>query len=124
MCPSSEKREIRDFKLKRPCENCPFRKEGGIELAPGRLQGIINTLVNDDMTTFQCHKTVYGEKTGGEWDDETGQYRPSGKESMCAGAIIYLEKAGQPTVGMRLGRALGLYDPSVLAPVYGEIIDP
>jgi len=36
------------FKLRRPCANCPFLKQGAIELAPGRLDGIVETLVSDD----------------------------------------------------------------------------
>ncbi|KVD52832.1 hypothetical protein WI87_26260 [Burkholderia ubonensis] len=111
------------FKLRRPCENCPFRKNGAIQLAPGRLAGIIKHLVRDDHGTFQCHKTVHNQHTGGEWDDD-GNYVASGQESMCAGAMIYLEKIGRPTVGMRLGRVLGLYDSERLLPSFGDIIDP
>ncbi|HBX5175140.1 TPA: hypothetical protein MH391_21585 [Klebsiella pneumoniae] len=32
------------LRLKKPCANCPFKKEGAIELAPGRLEGIINDI--------------------------------------------------------------------------------
>jgi len=111
------------FKLRRPCENCPFRKKGAIPLAPGRLEGIIELLVRDDHSTFQCHKTVYNAHTGGEWDDN-GNYLVSGQESMCAGAMIYLEKIGRPTVGMRLGCVFGQYDSERLLPAFGDIIDP
>lgn len=62
-----------------------------MELMPGRLEGIIETLVEDDHSTFQCHKTVHNSRTGGSWDDE-GNYEATGLESMCAGAMIYLEK--------------------------------
>ncbi|RQQ47595.1 hypothetical protein [Burkholderia stagnalis] len=111
------------FKLRRPCENCPFRKNGAIQLAPGRLERIVEHLVSNDHSTFQCHKTVHNAHTGGEWDDD-GNYVASGQESMCAGAMIYLEKIGRPTVGMRLGRVLGRYDPERLLPAFGDIIDP
>ena len=111
------------FKLRRPCNNCPFLKTGAIELAPGRLEGIIDGLTKDDHSTFQCHKTVHNERTGGEWNEE-GVYEASGQESMCAGAIIYLEKAGRPTVGMRLGRAFGIYDPQKLMPSFQDVIEP
>ena len=116
----------RTFALKAPCENCPFRKVGAIQLQPGRLEGIVETLTADDMSTFHCHKTVHSQ-LGGEWvDDEDGgtRYVASNKEAMCAGAIIYLEKIRQPTVGMRLGRALGVYDPATLRPSYDDILDP
>jgi hypothetical protein len=111
------------FRLKKPCANCPFLKCGAIDLAPGRLDSIIAQLVGDDHSTFQCHKTVHHKVTGGQWDEE-GHYHSSGKESMCAGAIIYLEKMGRPTVGMRLGRVFGVYDPKVLAPHHDLVLDP
>jgi hypothetical protein len=93
------------YRLKKPCANCPFRKQGAIHLAPGRLDGIIDTLMLDDFSTFQCHKTVHSPQ-GGEWDDE-GNYQPSGQEAMCAGAAAYLMKAGRPTVGMRVALITG-----------------
>ncbi|MDH0341983.1 hypothetical protein [Chromobacterium haemolyticum] len=111
------------FKLRRPCENCPFLKVGAIDLAPGRLKGIIDGLVHDDHSTFQCHKTVHSNRTGGQWGDD-GNYRASGHESMCAGAMIYLEKLGRPTVGMRLGRVFGLYSPERLKPCFDDVIEP
>lgn len=43
---------------------------------------------------------------------------------MCAGAMIYLEKIGRSTVGMRLGRVLGKYDVERLSPAFGDVIDP
>lgn len=110
------------FRLKRPCKNCPFRKTGAIKLQPGRLHGIIATLIDNDHTTFQCHETVHG-PTGGEWDEEN-QYVASGQEAMCAGAMIYLEKRGRPTVAMRLGQLLGRYKPETLLVHEAEIIDP
>lgn len=111
------------FKLRKPCQNCPFLKKGAIDLTVGRLAGIIKTLLEDDYSTFQCHKTVHNERTGGEWDDD-GNYVSSGQESMCAGAMIYLEKVGRPTVAMRLGRAFGAYEPDVLEPHFSAVIDP
>jgi hypothetical protein len=88
------------LRLKKPCANCPFRKEGAIELQPGRLEGIIAGLEEDDHSTFLCHKTVHHE-SGGEWN-ESGDYEASGNEAMCAGAAIYLMKIGRPTVTMRV----------------------
>ena len=44
---------------KRPCSNCPFRCDGeGIELRPGRLEGIVADLLANDQHTFVCHKTL------------------------------------------------------------------
>jgi hypothetical protein len=85
-----------NFKLKKPCENCPFLKEGAIKLSPGRLDDIIETLKND-QNHFQCHKTVHS-KRGGDWiEDEDGElhYQPSGNESQCVGSMVYLLKQGR-----------------------------
>jgi len=43
---------------------------------------------------------------------------------MCAGAMIYLEKLGLPTVGMRLGRVLGVYSRDDLGPHFDAVIEP
>lgn len=109
------------FRLKRPCANCPFLKEGAIELEPGRLQGIIDHLVEDDSSSFSCHKTVHCKK-GGEWDDE-GVYHASGHESMCAGAAAYLLKKGRPTIGMRLAFATGSASPDEWDDAKNLVID-
>jgi hypothetical protein len=95
------------FALKRPCHNCPFLKLGAIELHPGRLDEIIADITGDDMASFHCHKTL---------DNETKSY--------CAGAMIYLYKAGHPNVAMRLGQAFGMFDPESLAPSFVDVIDP
>jgi hypothetical protein len=102
------------FLLKRPCANCPFLKVGAIELRPGRVAGIIAGLIADDESVFHCHKTTH------HYDDE---YEPCGTESYCAGALIYLYKAGHPNVAMRLGQALGMFDPQALADSFDDVID-
>lgn len=111
------------FKLHKPCKNCPFRKSGAIELAPGRFEGIVKQLVDDDQSTFLCHETVHNARSGGEWSDE-GEYFATGRESMCAGAMILLEKLGRPTVAMRIGRVLGEYDPARLQASFDTVIEP
>lgn len=98
------------LRLKRPCANCPFLKQDAIELAPGRLDGIISGLIEDDHSTFQCHKTVHS-VSGGEWDDD-GNYAPSGHEAMCAGAAAYLMKHKRPSVAMRIAFATGAATPA------------
>lgn len=110
------------FALKAPCGNCPFRIHGAIELEPGRLDGIIQDLVKNDCSTFQCHKTVHSKTTGGDWDDD-GNYVSTGKEAMCVGAMIYLEKLGRPTVGMRIAQIRGVYDPRQFEKLHPQIID-
>lgn len=90
---------------------------------PGRLKDIIENLVNDDYSTFQCHKTVHNERTVGRWSEE-GEYKASGQESMCAGAMIYLEKIGRPTVGMRIAKVFGIYGVESLTASFNDVIDP
>lgn len=98
------------LRLKKPCANCPFRKEGAIELRPGRLEGIISGMIERDHATFHCHKTVHS-KRGGDWDEHEN-YHPSGQEAMCAGAAAYLLKKQRPTVVMRAAFAFGLAQPA------------
>jgi hypothetical protein len=97
------------FRLKTPCANCPFRREGAIELAPGRLDGIMQGLLANDQDTFHCHKTVHSSR-GGVWN-EHGDYQPSGHEAQCAGAAAFLLKAGRPSVLMRLAMMAGAIRP-------------
>ena len=97
------------LRLRKPCSNCPILREGGIQLEPGRVDEILNSLLEDDKTTFQCHKTVHCNK-GGEWTDD-GEYQTSGHEAMCAGAAAVLMKRGRPTVIMRVAFALGVATP-------------
>ena len=115
------------FALKKPCANCPFLKEGAIELCEGRLEGIIQDISEDDYSGFMCHKTVHS-KVGGEWtEDEDGEttYHASGRESQCVGALVYLEKIGRPNVRMRLGQAFGAYNPDkMMAECSHLVIDP
>lgn len=77
---------------KRPCANCPFRKDGcGVELQPGRLEEIIADLLTDDSKTFVCHKTL------------------GTKERMtCAGALAVMTKLGRMPVIGRLGLLTGV----------------
>lgn len=114
-----------NFKMKKPCANCPFLKEGAIELAKGRLESIIESLMNDH-NHFQCHKTVHG-KQGGEWfEDENGEerYEPSGNESQCVGSMIYLLKAKAPNVTMRLAASFKMLSFDELMKQANDIIDP
>ncbi len=98
------------LRLKKPCSNCPFLVKGAIQLEPGRVDKILNDLLANDQTTFQCHKTVHCDD-GGEWTEE-GEYKASGHEAMCAGAAAVLLKRGRPTVNMRVGFAMGVAKPT------------
>jgi hypothetical protein len=110
-----------NFNLKAPCGNCPFKKEGAIELMRGRLDGIIKELHND-YRTFECHKTVHGPK-GGTWTDED-RYKPSGNESACVGAIAYMLKLNRTSILTRLGVMDGKVDLRAMRALGPQIIDP
>ncbi len=115
------------FALKKPCGNCPFLKDGAIELAPGRLQSIAKGLLDDDHSNFHCHKTVYNERTGGsmmENDEGETKYQCSHKESFCAGAMILMEKMGHTSILMRVGRLMGAYRPDDLLTHKTKVIEP
>jgi hypothetical protein len=85
-----------------PCDNCPFRKEGGIPLTTSRIREIGGMMLNPSGGTFPCHKSVdYGE------GDEPAR---KGGEVHCAGALIFAEKHGNATQMMRIAERFGDYD--------------
>lgn len=76
---------------KRPCSNCPFRHDGaGIELNPGRLEGIVSDLLADNQQTFVCHKSLDTERM------------------TCAGAVALMSKLNRLPVIARLGLSVGV----------------
>lgn len=108
--------------LKRPCANCPFRKEGAIELREGRINEIVENLLVDDRNIFYCHKSVHS-KNGGKWDHNLN-YSASGNEKVCAGAAAYLMKIGRPSIGMRFGFITGMATPEDYNRLAEDIIEP
>lgn len=95
--------------MTRPCAHCPFLREGAIELQPGRLDGIVAGLLADDHEGFICHEVAYA---------------PRPRRVQCAGAMVMLLKAGQPSVLMRLGAVYGLVDFEALRDQADDVIDP
>lgn len=92
---------------KRPCSNCPFRKDGaGIDLHSGRMEGIIAHLKADDRQTFVCHKTL------------------NKSRMTCAGAVGVMSKVGQLPVIARLGLAFGVISKEDIAASAAMVIDP
>lgn len=92
---------------KRPCSNCPFRSDGaGIELHPGRLEGIVAELLADDSQTFVCHKTLNQERM------------------TCAGALGLMSKLGRLPVVARLGLVCGVLSQDDIAASASMVIDP
>lgn len=70
------------FNLKKPCNNCPFRKNSQQGwLGEERADEVANYAFQD--STFACHKTTGVEK---------GKEIPTDEHSQCAGAMILLDK--------------------------------
>lgn len=92
---------------KRPCSNCPFRSDGaGIELAPGRLDGIVKDLLADDESTFVCHKTL-----------DTGRMT-------CAGAVAVMHKLKRLPLIARLGLRYGIISEADINASCEMVINP
>ena len=75
------------------CDDCPFKDNGkSIHLKKGRVDSIKKTLLESDVNSFNCHKTLKGE----------------GGVMMCAGAFEFLEKKNKPNVQMKIAYELGI----------------
>jgi hypothetical protein len=101
-----------NYNLKKPCPTCPFRTNIRPYLRPGRVREF-------GRGEFPCHLT-----TGESQDGEEAIQLPDSEH--CAGALIMLEKMGQPHQMMRICERLNFYDASKLdmsAPVYDSLDD-
>lgn len=92
------------FKLVKPCDNCPFLKNGGIRLTADRTEEIAANMLSLAGGSFWCHKTTEPDEDGGSGPDA----------DHCAGALIFAEKNGVATQAMRIAERLGLYKPEAL----------
>lgn len=89
-----------DFKLKRPCSNCPFRTDIVFPLSADRAREIADSL---EQETFPCHKTVdYG------LEDPVDQLNDGTQH--CAGAAIMRLKMNRPGRMIQIAERLGLCD--------------
>lgn len=114
-------------RLRVPCGDCPWRRDGAIELMPGRLQGIAQGLLARDDSAFFCHKLLSGDRLDEACDEE--EKKPSGyvsgdKDAMCAGAIAFQLKADRPPVMLRVAFALGASKPSDWDEAKAMVVDP
>lgn len=82
--------------LTAPCDNCPFLREGGIRITPGRVRQIAGMMLSPHGGSFPCHKTIGHE---------------AHEEQHCAGAMIFADKNNNHTQIMRILGRLGFYDP-------------
>lgn len=87
------------YKMKTPCDACPFLKGSGFSLA---------SLKRHASGEFACHKQCDLSEDG------FYEQKPGNKSAHCAGALIFLEKLGQPHQMMRIAERLGMYDAAKL----------
>ena len=90
-----------NFKLKKPCKDCPFRTDIQAFLRPDRAEEIF-LAITEQQATFTCHKTTVESEDGEMVDGPNAEH--------CAGALILLEKLDQPNQMMRIAERIGLYD--------------
>lgn len=95
------------FNLKRPCENCPFLKEGAIDLMPGRIEGIMADIAADDNIHFPCHKTSHQRR----------------EPSACIGATVWQRKQACLSVGARVALAVDILTIEQLDNLAVEVLD-
>lgn len=99
-----------NYKLTRPCDNCPFRREGGIRLTKPRIRQITRMLLDSQGGTFPCHKTtIEVEHEDGSTDRDEGPHTQH-----CAGALIFSDNHGTHTQMMRIAGRLGMWHPDDL----------
>ena len=104
-----------NFELRRPCSQCPFRRDVPGFLHPARAEEIADALLGDQ--TFACHKTV-------DYDEDDGEGQVTSASQHCAGASIVLEKMDRPNQMMRIAERLRFYDRRKLdmdAPVFDDL---
>ncbi len=93
--------------MKKPCDDCPFLKVGGIRLRRARIREIAGGMLDIQGATFACHKTV-------EWDEDGETEINTKSQKHCAGALIFAEKHGSANQSTRIAERLGLYDAHAL----------
>lgn len=86
------------FGLKRPCVDCPFRKDREFYLHPERAEGLAENFRSDG--TFWCHKTV-------NYADEESD---TSESTQCAGALATVLKDGVPNAPYQVAERLGMFD--------------
>lgn len=128
---------VKSFGLKRPCSNCPFRKD--LEKNRGWLGEARAAGIAKDsffyLYDFPCHKTTSSDDEYDYWDDEdecdhhhTGR-KAGPNEIQCAGVSIMQVKLGIPSQRMQLAERLGLAEREGLndldleSPVFDSVQD-
>lgn len=93
------------FKLRRPCQHCPFRTDVPGYLRAERAAEIARSLAEGAI--FPCHETTVEVE---EEDGDGGDLVAGPDSQFCAGALLCMEKMGTPNQAMRTAERLSLYE--------------
>lgn len=96
-----------DFKLKKACKDCPFRKDVNMHLRPERARQIAEDVATGNKT-FTCHKTINNDA---RFDDGNDTGHSSRQEQHCVGALMFVEQGNHANSMVQIAERLGLYKP-------------
>lgn len=102
----NEKFKADIFRQRVPCEDCPFRREGGVRHSTEMMVSYISYFVSFPGASFPCHKSVLksdDRSTWSEWQD--GQV-------LCVGGLIFATKQRCSNFMMRAATVFGWYSPA------------
>jgi len=94
------------FNQKAPCNDCPFRKKGGVRYGLVSAFNYMKYFVTYPGRTFPCHKSVPAEIPRDQWSE----WQPG--QVLCAGGLIFAKKQGEEYLIMKIGIERGVYDPN------------
>lgn len=100
-----------DYDLKKPCNNCPFLREGGVRLHPLRVRDIAGGMLSSQGAEFACHKTTTKHTDD---DDKFGEDEAGPDSKHCAGALIFALKNDTMTQMMRICHRIRAFDPETM----------
>lgn len=95
-----------NYDVTTPCNNCPFRRKGGVRLRQERVEEIAEGMLDRRGRMLVCHKTTVDVEN----EDGEGERTETPESSYCAGALIFAEKNRNATQLMRIAERLGMYD--------------
>lgn len=111
-----------DYDMKKPCDNCPFRRGTPMRLTKGRVKEIAGMMLSTTGGEFPCHKTTVPAS------DDDCERTDTKHSKHCAGALIFAEVHKTSTQMMRICERLRMYDykalmanKAVVAEVFGSV---
>ena len=107
-----------NFGMTKACNDCPFRKVGGIPLRTSRIEELSDNILNSNGGVFPCHKSVKSADDSLEVDE----FRDTSEEVHCAGAMAYALKQNTATQIMRIAMRFGDLDCDVVERDSGPLV--